>query len=54
MLSWAEAEEVANKISKDYKNVSLFALNKKQDLIAHQATIAFADKILEKIEEVRL
>jgi hypothetical protein len=48
MLSWDEAQQIAQDISKDYKNTNLFKLNKAQNQLSYDATMAFTNKVLEK------
>lgn len=53
MLSWDEAEQIAQDISKDYKNTNLFKLNKAQNQLSYDATMAFTNKVLEKeVEDI--
>jgi hypothetical protein len=44
-LTWKEAEEIAIDVSKNYKNLSLIKLQKRQDQITQDAVAKFADKI---------
>lgn len=46
MLSWAEAQKIADDLSKDYQNTNLLKLNRKQKQLSYDATMAFTNKIL--------
>lgn len=46
MMSFEETKKIAQDIAKDYNNLSLLAINKKQDEITQKAVMAFVDGAL--------